>query len=123
MDGDCILRPVRKKDTSGRFAERVLQGVDDRGAEERVVLWIERRPGATWAVGRAVNPQHRPSDEPRRDDYVFEGFELDDALEAANAALEDDVRVLEEEGRNERVRPFTRAELLKPLERWFFGHR
>ena len=61
-------------------------------------MWIERKPGAVWAVGRAVNPQHRASGEPRNDDYVFEGFELDDALEAANDALEDDVRVLEEDG-------------------------
>jgi hypothetical protein len=115
------LAAVRKTDTSARFAERVLEGVGDDGAKERIVLWIERRPGALWAVGRVVNPQHRPSDMPRRDDYVFEGYELDDALEAANAALEDDVRVLEDEGFNGHVRPFTRQELLKPLERWFFG--
>jgi hypothetical protein len=116
------LAAVRKTDTSARFAERVLKGVGDDGAEERIVLWIERRPGALWAVGRTVNPQHRPSDVPRRDDYIFEGYELDDALDAANGALEDDVRVLEEEGFDGRVRPFTRQELLKPLERWFFGH-
>jgi hypothetical protein len=114
---------VRKKDTSGRFAERVLHGVDDVGVDERIVIWVERRAGALWAVGRAVNPQHRSSDEPRRDDYVFEGYELEDALEAANAALEDDVSVLEQDGSNERVRPFKRDELLKPLERWFFGRR
>jgi hypothetical protein len=114
---------VRKKDTSARFAERVLHGVDDAGAEERIVIWVERRPGALWAVGRAVNPQHRPSDEPRRDDYLFEGYELEDALEAANAALEDDVSVLERDGRAERIPPFKRAELIKPLERWFFGRR
>ena len=113
---------MRKHDTSGRFAERVLYGVDHLGRDERIVIWIERRPGALWAVGRAVNPQHRPSDEPRPDDYVFEGYEVDDALDAANAALEDDVRVLEEEGFNGRVAPFKRQELLKPLERWFFGH-
>ena len=114
---------MRKKDTSARFAERVLEGVDDSGAAERIVIWIERRPGALWAVGRAINPQYRPSDEPRRDDYIFEGYELEDALEQANAALEDDVRVLEEDGRTERVAPFKRAELLGPLERWFFGRR
>jgi hypothetical protein len=112
---------VRRADTSGRFAERVLRGVDDAGTEERIVIWIERKPGALWAVGRAVNPQHRPSDQPRTDDYVFEGYELEDALEAANGTLEDDVSVLEEEGLDERVAPFTRDELLKPLERWFFG--
>jgi len=100
----------------------VLAGVDDTGADERVVIWIERKPGALWAVGRAVNPQHRTSDEPRRDDYVFEGYELDDALEVANGTLEDDVRVLEQDGRTEKVKPFVRDELLKPLERYFFGH-
>jgi hypothetical protein len=114
---------VRKSDTSARFAERVLQGFDDNGVEERIVIWMERRPGALWAVGRAVNPQHRPSDAPRRDDYLFEGYELEDALSVANDTLEDDVRVLEEDGWGGRVRPFTRNELLKPLERWFFGRR
>jgi len=35
-----------------------------------------------------------------------------------------DVRVLEEDGMlDERVLPFKRDELLKPLEQWFFGHR
>ncbi len=92
---------VRRKDDSGRFAERVLRGVDDAGGEERTVIWIERRPRALWAVGRAVNPQHRPSETPRPDDYVFEGYELEDALEAANVALEDDVVVLDRE--SERV--------------------
>ena len=115
---------MRKPNTSGRFAERTLTGVDDGGAEERVVIWIERRPGALWAVGRAVNPQHRPSSEPRRDDYLFEGYELEDALETANAALEDDVRVLDDDGAaHDRVRPFRREELLEPLEQWFFGRR
>ena len=85
------------------------------------MIWIERKPGAVWAVGRAVNPQHRPSEQPRPDDYLFEGYELGDALEAANAALEDDVRVLEQDGRNDRVAPFKRQELLRPLERWFFN--
>ena len=112
---------MRRRSTAQRFAERTLRGVDDQGAEERVVVWIERRPGALWAVGRAVNPQYRPSDEPRRDDYVFEGYEIDDALEHANAILEDDLRVSEDDGRPQHVKPFVRAELLGPLERWFFG--
>ena len=98
-----------------------MHGVDDRGEAERVVIWIERLPGALWAVGRAVNPQYRRSDEARRDDYVFQGYELVDALEAANAALEDDVRVSEQDGTDAKVRPFVREELLRPLERWFFG--
>jgi hypothetical protein len=114
---------MRRKTTSGRFAERVLRGFDDAGVEERIVLWIERKPGAVWAVGRAVNPQHRSSDEPRGDDYVFEGYELEDALEHANAALRDDLRVSEQDGRPQQVSDFTRDELLRPLERWFFGRR
>ena len=112
---------MRRRATATRFAERVISGVDDGGAEESILVWIERKEGALWAVGRAVNPQHRSSDEPRRDDYVFEGYELDDALEHANAVLEDDVRVSEDDGRPQHVKPFTRQELLGPLERWFFG--
>ena len=111
---------MRKK-SSSRFAEREVHGVDDQGEPERVVIWIERLPGALWAVGRAVNPQYRRSDEARRDDYVFEGYELADALEAANSHLEDDVRVSEQDGTDAKVRPFVREELLRPLERWFFG--
>ncbi len=115
---------MRKQDTSGRFAERVVTGVDDAGGEERILIWIERRPGALWAVGRAVNPQQRSSAQPREDDYLFQGYELDDALEAANGALEDDVRVLDDDGAvHGMIAPFKRSELLEPLERWFFGHR
>jgi hypothetical protein len=98
----------------------VLEGFDDNGTQERIVLWIERKDGGLWAVGRAVNPQHRPSSEPRPDDYLFEGYELDDVLEHANEALEDDVRVLEQEGGDGRIPPFTRKEILPLLERWFF---
>jgi hypothetical protein len=114
---------MKRHSTEGRFAERVVSGFDDRGVEERIVIWIERKQGAVWAVGRAVNPQHRPSDAPRGDDYVFEGYELEDALEQANAILEDDVRVTEQDGRPADAKPFTREEILKPLERWFFGRR
>jgi len=95
--------------------------VDDAGETERVVIWIERKPGAVWAVGRAVNPQHRDSDEPRAEDWQFEGFELDDALDRANDLLEDDVSVLEDDGRPADAKPFTRKEVLPRLERWFFG--
>ena len=111
---------MRRKSDAGRFAERTISGFDDGGAEERILVWIERR-GPMWAVGRAVNPQHRRSDEPRRDDYVFEGYELSDALDHANAVLEDDLRVSEDDGRPQHVAPFTRKEMLGPLERWFFG--
>lgn len=114
---------MKRRADAGRFAEREVHGFDDSGRPERIVIWIERRSGGLWAVGRSVNPQHRSSAEPRREDYVFEGHELQDAVETANLTLEDDVRVSEQDGRSEYVRPFIRQELLKPLERWFFGRR
>ena len=99
----------------------MLDGFDEAGNPERVVLWIERREDGLWAVGRAVNPQHRQTDEPRADDYVCEAWELEDALEQANAALEDDVVVLETDGElRHRVPPFTRKEIVPRLERLFF---
>jgi hypothetical protein len=110
-----------RKPSAARFAERVIHGIDDRGEPERVVIWIERLPGALWAVGRAVNPQYRRNDEARRDDYVFQGYELADALSSANETLEDDCRVSEQDGHDEKIKPFVRDELLRPLERWFFG--
>jgi hypothetical protein len=113
---------VPGKQHAGRFAERVVEGVDDGGSSERIVLWIERKEGGIWAVGRAVNPQHRTSDAPRADDYLFEGYELQDALDAANEALEDDVQVAERDGATAKCLPFVRSEILEPLERWFFGH-
>jgi hypothetical protein len=113
---------MKRLESSAVFAQRVLEGVDDAGVAERVVIWIERKPGAIWAVGRAVNPQHRRSEQAHPDDYVFEGYELEDALECANAALDDDARVSAQDGRAADVESFAREELLKPLERWFFGH-
>lgn len=112
---------VRRRSSSGRFAERVLSGVDDAGDEERIVFWVERRDGGLWVVGRAVNPQHRQTDEPRAQDIVFEGYELDDALARANEALEDDARVIEDDRGEANVKPFTRKEVLPLLERFFFG--
>ena len=106
---------------AGRFAERVVAGRDDAGRDEPVLIWIERRAGAMWAVGRIVNPQHRETDEARSDDYIWEGHELEDCLQFANATLEDDVVVSEEDGGGTRVRAFRREELLEPLERYFFG--
>jgi len=112
---------VRRSSHEGRYAERTLVGVDDVGEAEHIVIWIERRPGAVWAVGRVVNPQLRDSDEPRPEDVIFEGFELGDALDRANDALEDDVSVLEDDGLPADARPFTRKEVLPLLERWFFN--
>jgi len=112
---------VQASSDRGRFAERVLHGVDDAGNPETVVVWIERKEGGVWAVGRAVNPEQREVRQPRAGDYVFEGYELGDALDEANAVLEDDLTVSEQDGHGEHLRPFTRDELLKPLEAWFFG--
>jgi len=112
---------VRRRANEGRFAERSVRGVDEDGREERITIWIERKAGGVWAVGRVVNVHLRSTDEPRADDYLFEGFELDDCLEAANGCLQDDERVSEQDGQRERVPDFTREEILKPLERWFFG--
>jgi hypothetical protein len=112
---------VRPDSAKTRFAERVVHAVGEDGTRDEIVIWIERRPGAVWAVGRAINPRNRSVPEPRADDFVFEGYEMGDALEAANNALTDDLEVSAEEGVNEDVQPFTEEELLKPLERWFFG--
>ena len=110
---------MKRKADAGRFAEREVHGFDDAGAHERIVIWIERRSGGLWAVGRCVNPWTRP----RTRLGLAARHELQDALEVANTTLEDDVRVSEQDGRPEHVRPFVREELLKPLERWFFGRR
>ena len=112
---------MRRSSREGRYAERLLAGVDDVGREERVVVWIERREGGVWVVGRAVNPHLRATDEPRPEDVIFEGYELADALDRANEALEDDVVVLERDGRSSDAKPFTRREILPLLERWFFN--
>jgi hypothetical protein len=111
-----------RRASSGVFAQRVVLGVDDAGVEERILIWIERQTGAVWAVGRCVNPEFPPGSGGTKD-YVFHGYELDDALEHANSTLTDDLHVSNGDGREQAVDPFTREELLKPLERWFFGRR
>jgi hypothetical protein len=114
-------RGVKGPASAGRFAERIVDGRDDGGSPERVVIWIERRAGALWAVGRQVNPQHRETESPRADDYLWEGHELEDCLDAANAVLEDDASVSEGDGGTAKIKPFRREELLAPLEKFFFG--
>jgi hypothetical protein len=115
-------RNVPRNQRSRRFAERSLTGIDDEGNQEKIVLWIEYGSDAQWAVGRAVDPEHRPGDDPRDGDYIFRGFELDDALNEANGALDDDLRVSREEGIEQSADPFDREEILERLEHWFF-HR
>src|SRR3954449_1850339 len=75
------------------------QGVGDDGADDRITVWIERRAGAVWAVGRAVGLDERADGAVHADDYVFEGFEMGDALQAANEALQADLDVSRDEGR------------------------
>ena len=118
--------PARRvvEQTHPLVAQRGARRVDvgDDGHREEIVIWIERRPGAVWAVGRAIDPRNRSVPEPVPDDYVFEGYEMTDALEAANVALQDDLVVSQGEGVDETVSFFNDDELLRPLERWFFGH-
>src|SRR5262245_54146955 len=104
---------------SRRFAERVVEGLDDGGVPQRVVMWIEWCEDGSWAVGRAIDPDQRTNAAPKTVDVIFAGYELDDALEHANEALEDEVRVLEEEGIELKVTPFTRQEILPKLEQRF----
>ena len=106
---------------NGHFAERIVSGLDDVGREERVLIWIERKPGALWAVGRSVNPQERDCAAPRTTDYVWEGYELDECLEIANEWLEEDATVSETDGGHDKVLPFTRRDIEPQLERIFFG--
>jgi hypothetical protein len=114
---------MQQNGNAGRFAEREVRGIADDGASEVVTIWIERRPGAVWAVGRAVCLSERPDGTLHAEDYVFEGFEMGDALDAANEALRSDLEVSSMEGRPpQEVTEFSDQELLQPLERWFFGH-
>ena len=50
--------------------------------------------------------------------FIREGHPI---LWSVNETLEDDFTVSERDGHAEQVRPFTRDEILKPLEAWFFG--
>ncbi len=65
-----------------------VDGVGDDGGAEVITLWIERKPGALWAVGRAVGLAERHDGAVHPDDYVFEGYEMEDAVDAANEALD-----------------------------------
>jgi hypothetical protein len=112
---------MRNGSESARFAERQVHGVGEDGGRELITIWIERRPGAVWAVGRAIDLEQRPDGAVRPDDVVFEGYEMGDALEAANDALSSDLEISRGDGHPQDVQPFHEQELLEPLERWFFG--
>jgi hypothetical protein len=106
--------------STARFATRTVHGIDDAGSVETITLWIEWQ-GGQWAVGRVVNGHLRENpSHARPDDYLFTGHEMQDALTAANDALDCDLDVSRDDGRNEDVDPFREDELRTRLERWFF---
>lgn len=101
-------------------AERLLAGVDDQGLSEAIRLRIEWLPGGVWGVTRTIDEQLRENPElTRPDDVIFRGYELDDAIEAANGVLDDDCWVSRSDGIANAPEPFARIELERPLERWF----
>lgn len=105
---------------SRHFAERRLGGLDDHGVREEVHIWIDWLPGGIWGVGRVVDLGSRENPSlVREDDWVFRGYEMQDALEAANAALSADLDVSREVGEDGEAPPFSEAELRPRLERWF----
>lgn len=97
---------------------------DERGVES-ILIWIEHRgEDGSWAVGRASDLTQREHSAPREHDYVFQGYDIDDAIDAANAALEDDLVASERDGiRDLDVAPFLRRDLESPLNEWFWGRR
>ncbi len=111
------------KTTRKHFAERTLSGLDDAGRREEVRIWIDWLPGGIWGVGRVVDQSARENPRLlREDDWVFRGYEMQDALEAANAALSADLDVSREVGEPAAAPPFSEAELRPRLERWFLDH-
>ncbi len=105
---------------SKHFAERTLSGLDDAGQLEEVRIWIDWLPGGIWGVGRAIDLRTRENPSIiREDEWVFRGYEMQDALEAANAALAADLDVTAELGETHLTVPFDEAELRPRLERWF----
>jgi hypothetical protein len=105
---------------SRHFAERRLGGLDDHGQREEVCIWIDWLPGGIWGVGRAVDLGARENPSLLRDDdWVFRGYEMQDALQAANEALSADLEVSREVGEPDATPLFSEAELRPRLERWF----
>ena len=99
-----------------------MPGADERGIES-ILIWIERREDGAWAVGRASDLTQREHASPRDHDFVFSGYEIDDAVDAANAALEDDLVASEQDGIVAEAAPFLRRDLEEPLNDWFWGRR
>lgn len=103
------------------FAQRELQGLLDDGVRHSIAIWIERRTGGQWAVGRVIDGDFRSGGAPASHEYVSEGRGLAATLEAANLALEADRSISALEGLVVKARPFGEHELVEPLERWLFG--
>ena len=99
------------------------KGCERMGVARRSSSGSSADPAPSGRSGRAIDIGNRRTPQPRADDYVFEGYEMGDALSAANTALRDDLEVSAEEGVDTKVPLFEEDELLKPLERWFFGHK
>jgi hypothetical protein len=107
-----------------RFAAREVRGVDDAGRPETITISIDWCAGGSWRVCRVVNAHQRDcATALHRDELVFEGYEMVDALEAANDALASDLEVSRADGRAQDVPAFREPELRSKLERWFFDHR
>jgi hypothetical protein len=108
---------------SRHFAERRLGGLDDHGVREEIRIWIDWLPGGIWGVGRVVDLSSRENPGLLRDDdWVFRGYEMQDALHAANAALSADLAVSRDVGEPDAALLFREDELRPRLERWFLDH-
>ncbi|MBC7459732.1 MAG: hypothetical protein H7287_00065 [Thermoleophilia bacterium] len=107
------------------YATRTIpMPADDERSIDSILIWIEHRSqDGSWAVGRASDLTQRDFASPRQNDYVFSGFEIDDAIDAANGALEDDLVASEQDGISAGAQPFLRRDLEEPLNEWFWGRR
>ncbi len=103
------------------YAVRHVEGRDESGEHEQVSIWIDRDTEGAWRVGRAVDQRRREFVGPDARDVVFTGYEMQDALAAANGALEDDLAASADTGvSNDGVLVFTETELQDHLTRHLF---
>ena len=120
--GDCILASV----PSGRPWARGSPSGSSTGSGTTA---FARRSSSgssagrgVWAVGRAINPCNAPCRTPGRTTTSSRATSWATRSRRPTARSYDDLAVSAEEGVDEPVRDFAEDELLKPLERWFFGH-
>lgn len=117
------MKPQSETQSSWYATRTIPMPAADEEGVEYVLVWIERREDGSWAVGRASDLTQRDNTEPRPSDYVWDGFEIDDALDAANGALEDDLVASEHDGIRAEAQPFLRRDLENSLSDWFWGRR